>query len=121
VGKAVFDNETVATGCCGAVTETVRLEVLLRVLCWRSPTLAGSCRVAEGVNCEVMIADDIIVGIWVLETCDESVFAHAVEGIGSFAVGPAFEMTGTPLTVDDVDIGEADFNEPEDERLDIEV
>lgn len=57
----VPDNKTLVTVCCVSVAETVRLEVLLWVLCCRSLTLAGSCRLVERVLCEETTAEDMLI------------------------------------------------------------
>ena len=114
VKNAVPGMESLVALCFTAVADTVRLEMLPRVLCCDLMTLTGSCRLVEGVLCNEMMAEDMLVDSWTSETCDGSVFTHAVEDIGLFAVDLASETIDSSLTVDDVRMKEAVPDEPGD-------
>ena len=114
VKNAVPGMESLVALCFTAVADTVRLEMLPRVLCCDLMTLTGSCRLVEGVFCNEMMAEDMLVGSWTSETRDGFVFTHAVEDIGLFAVDVASETIDSSLTVDDVRMKEAVPDEPGD-------
>ena len=112
VKNAVPGMESLVALCFVVVADTVRLEMLSRVLCCDLMTLTGSCRLLEGVLCNEMMAEDML-GSWTSETRDGSVLTHAVEDIG-FAVDLASETIDSSLTVDDVRMEEAVPDEPGD-------
>lgn len=84
------------------------------MLCCGLLTLAGNRRLAKRVPCEEMIAEDMVMGNWVLKTRDESASTHTVEDVGLFVVDLTSEAIDSSLIVDDAGLGEVVFGKPED-------